>query len=306
MTSAATATITTSRRDALAMAACPERTLMADVARGDTRAFEELYRRHARNVNMQARKLCASRELAEEVAQDVFLSLWRSAHAYRPGASGVGLWLSSMVRNRAIDAWRRATIRPVEVEAIDDGPGQLRSAIGPDAWTPERAVVLSLIAGLPAGQKEAIFLAYFGGMSHAEIAAGTDVPLGTIKGRIRLGLEKLRYGLEGSGLEDQARGPRAVLRASPGGGGSGRGAIGVDRQQAQEVARETERTVEVNAPVGEAGDRLAPATRGGLRQATGERRDDQRRDVAQATAELEVVGAILAVDLVGDLDLVAA
>jgi RNA polymerase sigma-70 factor (ECF subfamily) len=200
---------------------------------------------------MHARSLCATRELAEEVAQETFISLWRGAHLYRPARGSVSTWLSGMVRNRAIDAWRRAAIRPVEVEAFEDGPGQLHSTIGPGAWTPDRAVVLSLIAGLPAGQKEAIFLAYYGDMTHAEIAAGTDLPLGTIKGRIRLGLEKLRYGLEGSGLEDQARGPRAVLRATPGGGGPGRGAIGFDRQQTQEVAREPERTVEVDAPVGD-------------------------------------------------------
>lgn len=166
--------------------------LMVHVADGDTEAFDELYRRHNRRVLMHARNLCATKELAEEVAQETFISLWRGARLYRPERGSVGTWLSGMVRNRAIDAWRRAAIRPVEVEAFEDGPGQLQSAIGTDAWTPERTVVLSLIAGLPAGQKEAIFLAYFGGMTHAEIAAGTDVPLGTIKGRIRLGLEKLR------------------------------------------------------------------------------------------------------------------
>jgi RNA polymerase sigma-70 factor, ECF subfamily len=288
----ASATLPTARgHDA---ATTSDRVLMAHVADGDAEAFEELYRRHNRHVLMHARHLCATKELAEEVAQETFISLWRGAHLYRPARGSVSTWLSGMVRNRAIDAWRRAAIRPVEVEAFEDGPGQLQSAIDPDTWTPERATVLSLIAGLPAGQKEAIFLAYYGDMTHTEIAAGTDVPLGTIKGRIRLGLEKLR-----AGLDDQ------VLRARPG-SGPGRGAIRVDRQQAQEVAREPERTVEVDAPVGEASDRLAPATGRGLRQATGKRRDDQRRDVAEAPPELEVVGAILAVDVVGDLDLVAA
>jgi RNA polymerase sigma-70 factor (ECF subfamily) len=271
-----------------------DRVLITHVADGDTAAFDELYRRHHRRVLMHARYLCATKELAEEVAQETFISLWRGAHLYRPARGSVSTWLSGMVRNRAIDAWRRAAIRPVEVEAFEDGPGQLQSAIGLGTWTPERAVVLSLIAGLPAGQKEAIFLAYFGDMTHTEIAADMDVPLGTVKGRIRLGLEKLR-----SGLEDQA------LRARPR-GGPGRSAIGVDRQQAQEVAGEAERTVEVDTPVGEAGDRLASTTGGGLREAAGERRDDQRRDVAQTAAELEVAGAIVDVDVVGDLDLVAA
>lgn len=171
-------------------------TLMALIAGGDTEAFEELYRRHSRRALAQARKLCASKELAEEVAQETFISLWRGAHRYRPGLGSVSAWLSSMVRNRAIDAWRRAAIRPVEVEAFEDGPGQLHNAIGDDTQAPERAVVLSLLAELPAMQREAIFLAYFGGMTHAEIATRVDAPLGTIKGRIRLGLAKLRYGFE--------------------------------------------------------------------------------------------------------------
>ena len=80
------------------------------------------------------------------------------------------MWLSSIVRNRAIDAWRRAAVRPVETPVVEDGPGQLHTAIGADTPAPERAVVLSLIAELPAPQKEAVFLAYFGGMTHDEIA----------------------------------------------------------------------------------------------------------------------------------------
>jgi RNA polymerase sigma-70 factor (ECF subfamily) len=249
-------------------AATSDRALMAHVAAGDTEAFDELYRRHNRRVLMHARYLCTTKELAEEVAQETFISLWRGAHLYRPARGSVSTWLSGMVRNRAIDAWRRAAIRPVEVEAFEAGPGQLRSAIGPETWTPERAVVLSLIAGLPAGQKEAIFLAYFGDMTHSEIAADMDVPLGTVKGRIRLGLEKLR-----AGLEDQLP-ATAALRASPG----SRGTIRVDRRQTQEVARDAKRVVGV---------------------------DDQRRDVTQAPAELEVVRATVAVavDVVGDLDL---
>ena len=190
-----TATASISRRDPLAMAACPERTLMADVARGSTDAFEELYRRHSRDVLLQARKLCAGRELAEEVAQDAFLSLWRGAHTYRPGASGVGPWLSSMVRNRAIDAWRRAAARPVGVGAVEEGAGQLRAPAAADPAVDDRALVLSLIGELPIAQRQAVFLAYFGDMTHAEIARLADIPLGTVKGRIRIGVEKMGHAM---------------------------------------------------------------------------------------------------------------
>jgi RNA polymerase sigma-70 factor (ECF subfamily) len=183
-------------------ATAPDAALMARVAEGDCAAFDELYRRHGHRALMLARKLCSSRELAEEVTQEAFISLWRGAHAYKPGAGSVSTWLSSMVRNRAIDAWRRASVRPVEVEAFDEGPEQLRGAAYAEPPAPERAVALSLIADLPAAQKEAVFLAYFGDMTHSEIASHADAPLGTVKGRIRLGLEKLR-----SGLEEAASGP---------------------------------------------------------------------------------------------------
>jgi RNA polymerase sigma-70 factor (ECF subfamily) len=170
--------------------------LMARVTAGDSAAFDEIYRRHGHRALLLARKLCSSRELAEEVTQEAFVSLWRGAHAYQPGAVSVSTWLSSMVRNRAIDAWRRASVRPVEVEAFDAGPGELRGVAFAEPPAPERAVALSLIADLPAAQKEAVFLAYFGDMTHAEIASHADAPLGTVKGRIRLGLDKRRAGLE--------------------------------------------------------------------------------------------------------------
>jgi RNA polymerase sigma-70 factor, ECF subfamily len=170
--------------------------LIAGVVRHDEKAFEELYRRHSGHALMLARKLCPSGELAEEIVQESFISLWRSASRYRPSLGSVSVWLSSIVRNRAIDAWRRAAVRPSEVPIVTEGPGQLLSAIGGDTPPPERAVVLALIAELPAPQKEAVFLAYFGDMTHEEIARWSGAPLGTIKGRIRMGMQKIRAGLE--------------------------------------------------------------------------------------------------------------
>ena len=140
------------------LARTTDRELIARIAEADADAFEELYRRHADHAFMLARKLCASRELAEEVTQESFIALWRSAGRYRPALGSVSVWLASIVRNRAIDAWRRAAVRPVETPVIDDGPGQLHTAIGAETPAPERAVVLSLIGELPAPQKEAVFL----------------------------------------------------------------------------------------------------------------------------------------------------
>ena len=198
MTATATTTIPSCNP---AAASAPDSVLMTRIADGDTAAFEELYRRHDRRVLMQARKLCASRELAEEVAQEAFISLWRGAHAYRAGSGSVSAWLSSMVRNRAIDAWRRAAVRPVCVEMLDEGAGQLAAPAGAEPAAPERALALSLLGDLPEPQKEAVFLAYFGDMTHSEIAAFTNAPLGTIKGRIRLGLERMRPAIEAQSRE---------------------------------------------------------------------------------------------------------
>jgi len=175
--------------------------LIARVADRDADAFEELYRRHADRAFMLARKLCASRELAEEVTQEAFIALWRSASRYRPALGSVGVWLSSIVRNRAIDAWRRAAVRPVETAVSEEGPGQLHTAIGSDAPPPERAVVLSLIAELPAAQKEAVFLAFFGDMTHDEIATWSHAPLGTVKGRIRRAKALLRAEISAPGQQ---------------------------------------------------------------------------------------------------------
>ncbi len=171
-----------------------DRTLMQDLAAGDSDAFEELYRRHHPRVLMQARKLCASPELADEVANDTFLALWRGAHLYRPERGNVSSWLSGMVRNRAVDAWRRTTSRPTEVAVSEQGARQLESTAVAPAENVERAAMLELLAGLPSDQKEAVFLAYFGELTHVEIATQTDQPLGTVKSRIRLGIEKLRCG----------------------------------------------------------------------------------------------------------------
>jgi RNA polymerase sigma-70 factor (ECF subfamily) len=204
-----TASLTAPTRRVAAPTDTPDNALMARVAAGDSAAFDELYRRHARRVLAQARKLCSSRELAEDVAQEAFISLWRGAHAYRPAAGSVSAWLSSMVRNRAIDAWRRLAVRPVEVEAFEDGSDQVRGAVYQEPAAPERALALSLIGELPGKQKEAVFLAYFGDMTHSEIASASGAPLGTIKGRIRLGLEKLRPGFE---APSDAPPPHTVVR----------------------------------------------------------------------------------------------
>ncbi|HYH89498.1 MAG TPA: sigma-70 family RNA polymerase sigma factor [Solirubrobacteraceae bacterium] len=195
-TPGATATNTTAVRSYGVTATAADAALMARVAGGDSAAFDELYRRHGHRALLLARKLCSGREQAEEVAQEAFISLWRGAHAYKPASGSVSTWLSSMVRNRAIDAWRRASVRPVEVELSGTGAAEPVAPVTTQPAAPERALALALIADLPAAQKEAVFLAYFGDMTHSEIATHVGAPLGTVKGRIRLGVERLRDSFE--------------------------------------------------------------------------------------------------------------
>jgi len=191
----------------------PDGILMARIAAGDPEAFEEIYRRQYRRILLQARKLCATKELAEEVTQETFIALWRGARLYAPARGSVGAWLSGMVRNRSIDAWRRAASRPSEVQAYEEGPGELRSTLRADGVDPERAALLSLIGELPPRQREAVFLSFFGDLTHAEIAARTQVPLGTIKSRIRCGLQRLREGFEETSSASASAQP--VLRLVP-------------------------------------------------------------------------------------------
>lgn len=173
-----------------AATALPERTLMQRVATGDAHAFEEIYRRHGRGAFLLARRLGAPRELAEEVVQDAFLSLWRRAAGYRPERGSVAAWLGTIVRNRVTDAWRRAAARPAQVaeeyapELIDERAHGLPAD--------ERLAVRTAVGALPAEQREVVALAYFAGLTHDQIAASSGTPLGTVKGRLRLGVEKLR------------------------------------------------------------------------------------------------------------------
>jgi len=173
--------------------AVPEAALMRRVASGDAHAFEELYRRHGRGAFLAARRLGAPRELAEEVVQDAFLSLWRRAGSYRAERGSVAAWLGTIVRNRVTDAWRRAGARPVAVaeEHVPEHAAAPVPGLAPD----ERLAVRALVAGLPGDQRAAVVLSYFGGMTHEQIAAASSTPLGTVKGRLRLGLQKLRFAM---------------------------------------------------------------------------------------------------------------
>jgi RNA polymerase sigma-70 factor (ECF subfamily) len=159
----------------------------------DEDALATLYDRHASVAFGLAVRMLNDRATAEEVVQDAFLALWRRASAYAPDRASVRSWLLVMVRSRAIDRLRPASAKARPVP-LDEEP-QLMAAS--DTWravadSARRRAVQSALIQLPQEQGQILQLAYFGGMSQAEIAQRAGLPIGTVKSRTRLGLDRLR------------------------------------------------------------------------------------------------------------------
>jgi RNA polymerase sigma-70 factor (ECF subfamily) len=181
--------------------------LMVLVDTKDPNAFEVFYDRHGGAAYSLAHRIVGDPGMAEDVTQEAFLSMWRSKARFDPARGSVRSWALGIVRNRAIDALRR-TSRPAPKLDSDD-EAVLESQAGAErteveAIRRETAGRLREALGvLPRDQSQVIELAYFGGFSHSEIAEMLGAPLGTIKGRMRLGLEKIRATLaEGMPEED--------------------------------------------------------------------------------------------------------
>jgi RNA polymerase sigma-70 factor (ECF subfamily) len=177
----------------------PDATLMEQLLRRDVSAFEELYERHSRIVYSLVLRILRQGSTAEEVVQDVFLQLWRNSSRYDTSRPFVP-WLLTLARNRALDHLRLKSERQRRREDQTEEFPQIATA----APEYEKALdegrraerVRALIGSLPAAQKKAIELAYFEGLSHSEIAAALNEPLGTVKSWIRNGLIRLKEGLQ--------------------------------------------------------------------------------------------------------------
>ena len=168
--------------------------LVARVADGDARAFETLYDRYRTQAFGLALRLTRRPGVAEEVTQDVFVALWRKAGGYDSTRGSLATWLLTAVRNRAIDALRSGSRRDqaVDIDSVLDGL-QSDERVDEQVVAQEQSrAARQLLTELPAEQREVIELAYFGGLSQGEIATRVNVPLGTVKGRSRLALERLR------------------------------------------------------------------------------------------------------------------
>lgn len=174
--------------------------LMLRVQADDADAFEQLYDRHAARAFRVARSICATTSGAEDAVQEGFLAIWRSRASYRPETGSFKGWSMRIVRNRALDSARRDAARPrlAAVEGAETQTGSPAGGLvdGVIART-EAAALRDALARLPASQAEVIALAYFGELTHTEITKQLDLPAGTVKGRMRLGLKKLRTQLEG-------------------------------------------------------------------------------------------------------------
>ena len=172
--------------------------LVEALARQDVGALESLYDRYGKVAYSLAYRIVGERGVAEDVVQDAFLSVWRQAKSYRPERGSAKTWLMAIVRNRSIDKLRSHASGGNPVP-IDEVPEAFGAEPGPwqQVWDELRgATVRDALERLPVEQKKSIELAYFSGYSQSEIADLMGVPLGTVKGRMRIGLQKLKAMLE--------------------------------------------------------------------------------------------------------------
>lgn len=171
--------------------------LVRRICDGDQAALGELYDRYGRPAFSLARRICADDGIAEDVVQEVFLTFWKDPHRYVPDRGAFGTWLLTLVHHKSVDAVRReSTIRRRTVPAADDG-AEWSAPPGPGA---DQAALGAVVAGqvrealgqLPAEQRQALALAYYGGYTQREVATITGVPLGTVKSRMFTGVQRLR------------------------------------------------------------------------------------------------------------------
>lgn len=170
------------------------------MARIDAEAFGALYDRHRVVAFSLARRIVGAAG-AEDTVQEAFMDLWRSASRYDAARGPVRPWLLGIVRNRSLDALRRLSVherRRANASGLDDWLAAPHATHDDVLRAEASTAVRTALAALPPDQLKVLVLAYFGGWSQAEIAERLRVPLGTVKGRTRLALDKLRTALEGS------------------------------------------------------------------------------------------------------------
>jgi RNA polymerase sigma factor (sigma-70 family) len=174
--------------------------LLAAVARSEEAALGELYDRFGGAAYGLALRVLRDATLAEDAVQEAFLQVWRSAGSFQPGRAKASTWLLTFVHRRAVDLVRREERRRTEPEGSAPEPTEPGADEGAEVRS-RREIVQDALRRLPAEQREAIELAYYGGLTQSELAERLDQPLGTIKSRMFTGLQRLRVLLVESGYE---------------------------------------------------------------------------------------------------------
>ena len=179
--------------------------LLKAIACGKVEAMDQLYYRYNRILYSLAYRIVADHQVAEDLIQDSFLAIWRRANSYSPQSGAARSWLVSIVHHRTIDYLRNIRRRSVMKEAPLEEVDLDESVSFPDAWdavwrSVASAQVRAALKKLPPEQKLVIELSYFHGLTHVEIAESSQIPLGTVKARMRLGLFRLKGILEQMGL----------------------------------------------------------------------------------------------------------
>jgi RNA polymerase sigma-70 factor (ECF subfamily) len=180
--------------------------LMAEICLGTEWAMEALYQRYYKYVYALAHRIVRDDVVADDIVQEVFLAVWHKAASYRQLRGSVRTWLLTIVRHRAIDYVRATMSRDYQCTSLQGGempdPPSREPELWEEAWQQERDAILHrTLAQLPVKQRQVIELRYFDGSTDVEIADYLHIPLGTVKGRIRLGLQKMKYLLCQYGLE---------------------------------------------------------------------------------------------------------
>jgi RNA polymerase sigma-70 factor (ECF subfamily) len=161
--------------------------LLAGIAAGNLDSFHRFYRRHAGRVLAYARQLSRQHELGEDVTQEVFVAVWAKAASYRPDRGDASGWLYTMTRNKLIDHWRK-TGAGAEMDGLDLSGLAGHGESGVDLLL----TVRQALARVQPEQRRAIEMAYFGGLTYEETAERLELPVGTLKSRIRSGLKLMR------------------------------------------------------------------------------------------------------------------
>jgi RNA polymerase sigma-70 factor (ECF subfamily) len=176
--------------------------LMTLAKDGNADAFEVIYERHSVAAYSLAYRMCGKRGVAEDAVQDAFLSLWRNRHRYAPERGEPRSWLLGIVHNCAIDRLRRVASHDTRRASSEGLEQRLEDPERTDDLVAQRAQageVRAALDTLPPEQRQVVELAYYGGLSHREIASRLDAPVGTVKGRMRLALLKLQTQLATAG-----------------------------------------------------------------------------------------------------------